>query len=114
MYALVIGNMVFPFIISILNWIAIRRELYYVQEINKTFLRVGISATCMGVLAYFTYTLLHTITRSNMLSVVIAIVAAIFVYATSLILFRAVEEDELYELPKGRFLVKFAKKFGLL
>ena len=49
-----------------------------------------------------------------MISVVVAIAAAIFVYAASLVLFRAVEEDELYELPKGRFLVKFAKKFGLL
>ena len=113
-YALVIGNMVFPLIISALNWIAIRRELDYRQEVMKTFLRTGLSAACMGIVAFFAYTGCFLVCKSNAVSTILAIGIGVFTYAVLIIVFRAVDEEELYELPKGGLLVRFAKKLHLL
>ena len=113
-YALVIGNMVFPLVISILNWLAIRRELDYRQEVMKTFLRTGLSAGCMGVIAFLAYTGCILICKSNAVSTILAIGIGVFTYAVLIIVFRAVDEEELYELPKGGLLVRFAKKLHLL
>ena len=113
-YALVIGNMVFPLVISILNWLAIRRELDYKQEVMKTFLRTGLSAGCMGIVAFLAYTGCFLICKSNAVSTILAIGIGVFTYAVLIIVFHAVDEEELYELPKGRLLVRFAKKLHLL
>ena len=113
-YALVIGNMVFPLVISVLNWLVIRRELDYRQEVIKTFLRTGLSAGCMGIVAFLAYTGCFLICKSNAVSTILAIGFGVFTYAVLIIVFRAVDEEELYELPKGGLLVRFAKKLHLL
>ena len=113
-YALVIGNMVFPLVISALNWLVIRRELDYRQEVMKTFLRTGLSAGCMGIVAFLVYTGCFLICQSNAVSTILAIGVGVFTYAVLIIVFHAVDEEELYELPKGGLLVRFAKKLHLL
>lgn len=113
-YVLVIGNMVFPLIISVLNWLALRRELGYRQEIIKTFVRTGLSAGCMGIVTFLAYTGCFLLCKSNAVSTVLAIGVGVFTYAVLIIVFRAVDEEELYELPKGGLLVRFAKKLHLL
>ena len=113
-YALVIGNMIFPLVISVLNWLIIRRELGYTQEVKKTFLRTGLSAGCMGIITFLAYTGCFLLVKSNTISTIIAIMIGVFAYAVLIIVFRAVDEEELYELPKGGLLVRFAKKLHLL
>ncbi len=113
-YSLVIGNMIFPLGISVLNWRTLRRELGYVQELDRTFLRVGLCTAFMGSLALLVYKGLFFLSRSNSLSLLVAIGLAVVVYFAMLVAFRAVDEEELYEMPKGAFLVKVAKKLRLL
>lgn len=113
-YSLVIGNMIFPLIISALNWRTMRRELGYVQELDKTFLRIGLCTAFMGILALLTYKGLLFLTKSNAVSLLGSIGLAALIYFIMLIVFRAVEEEELLDMPKGALLVRVAKKFHLM
>lgn len=113
-YSLVIGNMVFPLIISALNWITLRRELNYVQELDKTFLRIGLCTAFMAILSLLIYRGLFFLTSSNTVSLLAAIGIAVIIYFLMLIVFRAVDEEELLDMPKGAYLVRLAKKFHLM
>ncbi|MDD5900872.1 MAG: polysaccharide biosynthesis protein [Lachnospiraceae bacterium] len=113
-YSLVIGNMVFPLVISALNWRTLRKETGYVQELDRTFLRIGLCTVFMAVLALLIYRGVHFLTKSNTISLCIAIFLAIVIYFVMLILFRAVEEEELADMPKGTLFVRIAKKLRLL
>lgn len=113
-YALVIGNMVFPLIISALNWWVLRKETGYVQELDRTFLRIGLCTVFMSVLALLIYRGMYFLTESNAISLCVAIGLAMLIYFVMLLMFRAVEEQELLEMPKGALLVRVAKKFRLL
>jgi len=113
-YSLVVGNMIFPLIISILNWKTLERELGYRQELDRTFLRIGLCTVFMAVLALLSYRGLYYITGRVSVSLCIAIGIAMFIYFIMLLLFRAVTEDELLDMPKGAVLVRLAKKLHLM
>ncbi len=113
-YSLVVGNMIFPLVISALNWRTLRKELGYVQEIDRTFLRIGLCTVFMAVLAYLSYRGLFYVSKSVAISLCSSIFLAMVVYFIMLILFRAVTEEELLDMPKGAFLVRMAKKFRLM
>lgn len=113
-YTLVIGNMIFPLVISILNWRTLRKETGYVQELDRTFLRIGLCTVFMSVLALLIYRGLFFVTDSNTISLCVTIFLAIVIYFVMLLLFRAVEEEELMDMPKGALLVRIAKKFRLM
>jgi stage V sporulation protein B len=106
-YALVIGNVTFALIVSILNWIAIEKYLEYKQEILKTFVIPTISAGIMGVAVYFIHFGLNKWTGSNTFSTAIAMLAAVIIYFALLILMKGVTEEELENLPKGEVLIRF-------
>ena len=113
-YTLVVGNMVFPLVISVLNWLALKKEVGYVQELDKTFIRVGICTAFMAALALLAYKGLFFLTDSNGISLCLSIFIAMMVYFVLLFLFRAVNEEELSDMPKGTFLVRVAKKMHLM
>lgn len=113
-YSLVVGNMIFPLIISVLNWRTLRRELGYVQELDCTFLRIGLCTVFMAVLSLLIYRGMFFITKSNAISLCVAIFLAIVIYFVMLLLFRALKEEELLDMPKGALLVRIAKKLHLL
>ncbi|MBE5930165.1 MAG: polysaccharide biosynthesis protein [Lachnospiraceae bacterium] len=113
-YALVIGNMVFPLIISALNWRTLKKETSYVQELDRTFLRIGLCTVFMSVLALLIYRGLHFFTKSNAISLCAAIGLAMVIYFVMLIMFRAVTEEELLDMPMGARLVRIAKKLRLM
>lgn len=113
-YALVIGNVTFPLVVCILNWISIERYLDYRQEVIKTFLIPTVSSGLMGTVAYFVYKGMFLGTKSNLLSTLAAIVIAIIVYFVLLIFMKGVDEDELEFMPKGHTLIRILRKFHLL
>ena len=113
-YALVIGNVTFPLVVCILNWLSIEKHLHYQQEIIKTFAIPAISAGLMGAATYFTYLGMEKWTGSNLISVIVAIPAAIIVYFALLIFLRGVNEYELANIPKGHSIVRVLKKLHLL
>ena len=113
-YALVIGNITFPFTVSLLNWIYIKRFLDYKQEIKNSFIIPFICSVIMGLVALLTYKGIYKVTHINFISTGVAIAIAIVVYFMSLLLFKGITEDELMALPKGKTLVKIARKLYLI
>ena len=108
-YSLVIGNVVFALVISILNWISIEKYLEYKQEITKTFIIPTVSAGLMGIAIYFIYFGLHKWTGSNIFSTIVAMLVAVILYFVILILMKGVTEEELENLPKGDTIIRILK-----
>jgi len=113
-YALVIGNVTFPLVVSILNWHALEKYINYRQEVIKTFAIPCASALIMGLLAYFLYKGLYALTDSMLLATSVTILLAIIIYFISLVLLKGVNEDEIRQLPKGYVFVSILKRLRLL
>ncbi len=114
-YGMVIGNVTFPLVVCILNWIAIGKHLSYKQEIKTTFILPLICALIMGVAAYVVYHgIHHFIIYSNIISIVPAILVAVLVYAAALPIFKAVTADDLMDMPLGTKLLKVYRKLHLM
>ncbi len=113
-YSLVIGNVAFALVVSILNWLSIEKYLNYKQEILKSFIIPAISAGLMGVITYFAYEGLFLLTGSNTLSTLVSLVLAVVTYFALLIFMKGVEEEELYNLPGGEAIVRILQKLHLL
>lgn len=113
-YGLVIGNVTFPLVVCILNWISIRKHLNYNQEIYKTFIIPTISAIIMGVVTWLTYTGVYKLITKNAIATTFAIIVAIIVYFMSLVLLKGVSEEELLNMPKGFYLVKLSRRLKLI
>ncbi len=113
-YSVVITNIVFAFLMCMLNARSIRRYLRYRQEIRKTFVLPTISAALMGAAAYGTYRLVYRLCSNNLTGLMAAIMIAVIVYGVLLIKIGCVDEVELYGMPGGRKLVRVAHKLHLL
>lgn len=113
-YAVVIGNIIFAFIICVLNAWEIKKATGYRQEIYKSFFVPIISSVVMGVAAYVVYVALNTLTKSILISFIAAFAIAIVVYAVVFLRMKGFTEDEMRSLPKGTMLLSVAKKFHLM
>ncbi|MGN0505183.1 MAG: oligosaccharide flippase family protein [Lachnospiraceae bacterium] len=113
-YALIVGHTIFPMIISVLNWFRIEHDTGYRQEIKKTFLLPIASSAVMAFVAYFSYLGVRSVINSCFISLMAAILFAVFVYLVMMLLTRAVDRKELLELPMGARLVRLVEKLGLL
>lgn len=113
-YAVVISNAFFALMMCVLNAISLRKYSGYKQEIKKTFLIPILASLIMGVFAFVLYQAMYWLTHSNAVSLVIAIIFAIIIYAVAMLLLKGLTEDDILKFPKGRFLVKVVKQFHLL
>ncbi len=113
-YALVIGNVTFPMVVCILNWIAIAKHLNYQQEIVKTFLIPTVSAGLMGVITYFVYQGMIHFSGNVLISTLVSIITAVIVYFALLILMKGVNEQELAFVPKSGSIIRILKKMHML
>ena len=113
-YAVVIANIFFAFVVSVLNSFELQKHSGYRQEIKKTFLAPAAASVIMGLIAYGAYTLCFMLTKSNLVSIAFAIMIAILAYGAILLMFKGLSEEEIYRFPKGHALVALAKKFRLL
>ena len=121
-YSVVFANIMFAFVMCLLNGHAIARFARYKQEYKRTLILPSICAGFMGAAAYGVYRAIYALLpdrlmggRTGMAIVVFPSVAvAILVYAVLLVRFRAVEEEELKGMPGGRRLVRLLNRFRLL
>lgn len=113
-YSLVAGNLVFPFIVCVLNWITIGKLVEYKQEVYRTFILPFLSAGIMGFVSILFYELLYKISKSNAKSFLPALLLAVIVYFAGLVVLKAVNEEELLGMPKGAKIVRLFKKIRLL
>lgn len=117
-YAVVISNILFAVLVCVLNAGAIRRYLNYRQEYRKTFVLPMIASLIMGIVAAGVSKGLAAVLPEGRvwlaLQVMGAVGAAVGVYGVALLKLGAVNEEELYAMPKGRKLVRVAKRLRLL
>lgn len=110
--ALVICNVIFPLVVSALNWRSIHKLTTYRQEKVRTFLLPCLASFIMGFIAYLTQQLLAQFNEN--LATILAIFMAVLVYAILILRLKAVNKEELLAMPKGRQLVKLLTKLRLL
>lgn len=113
-YALVIGNITFPLLVCILNWLKIGKYLRYKQEVLKSFIIPTICSFIMGLVAIFAYKGIHFVLHSNAISTFLTIGIASAIYFIALILLKGVSREELQNMPKGHLIVKLASKLHLM
>ena len=113
-YAVVIANAFFAFMMCMLNAMSLRKYSGYRQEIKKTFVIPMIASVIMGGVAFGSYQIVYFISKINVIALVIAFVLAVLTYAIALLLLKGLSEDEIRRFPKGHLIVRVAKKFGLL
>ena len=113
-YALVVGHTIFPMIISLLNAMRIEKETGYRQELKKTFLLPAICSAVMGFVAYFSYLGIERLVHSRVIGLCGAIFFAVYAYFVLMVVTKAMDEKELYELPMGGRIVRLFKNAGLL
>ena len=113
-YSMVYANIVFAVIMCFLNHRAIRKTIGYRQEIKKTILIPTISAAIMGVCTVGVYKLLYAVIKSNAISTILSIVAAVAVYGILLIKLKCLDETELRQMPGGTRLLGIFRKLRLM
>lgn len=113
-YAVVWANIFFAFLMCVLNSRSIAKHMRYRQEIVRTFLIPLASSAVMGGAAYGVHLGLMTAVKNNTVATLAACACAVVVYAAALLLLKGLREEELLAFPKGRILVKIAKKLRLM
>ncbi len=113
-YSLVIGNVTYPLLVSILNGFAVSRNLGFKQEIAKSFAVPFISSVLMALPTWLLFQCVHFLTGSNLLSLIPSIAVAVLSYFILVLKLKGLTREELYEFPFGRKMSVMAEKFHLL
>ncbi|MBQ8956296.1 MAG: polysaccharide biosynthesis protein [Lachnospiraceae bacterium] len=112
-YAVVISTIIFSLSMCLLNGLSLKNAISYRQEKGRTFVIPALSAAIMGVVIFIIWKILSLFT-GYMIQTLVPIVAGVVVYFVSILKFGAIREDELYDVPMGGRIVRFAKSFGLM
>lgn len=113
-YAMVIGNVSFAFIVCILNWISIKHSVGYRQEIKTSFILPAIAAVIMGFVTYGVYIGLFRLLQSNFICTIVAMLCAVAVYFILLFLLKTLTKEELLDYPMGARIYRLCKKLKLM
>ncbi|MBO6215677.1 MAG: polysaccharide biosynthesis protein, partial [Lachnospiraceae bacterium] len=113
-YAVIIANAFYAFLMCILNGIAIRRYSGYRQDILTTYLIPLGASLVMGVIVFGVYKLIMLFGDLNIIATLISVVVGIVVYFVALLLMKGLSKQDLYRLPKGDYLVAFAERLHLI
>ncbi len=114
LYALVCANVIYSFVMCLLNWFSVRRHLGYRQEIVRTFLKPFAASLVMGAVAFGMYESVYMLLPVSRIALLAAIGVGVVIYFLVILLIGGVNEQELLAFPKGAFLVRCAKKLHLL
>ncbi len=112
-FALVVGNIVFPLIVMVLNWRSLWVTVRFRQEIFTTFIIPFAASACMAVPSVLLYKLLKNFTGIH-LALMLAVVLAVAVYFVAVLKMRGLTREEIEEFPMGRRLYLLACKWHLM
>ena len=74
----------------------------------------AISVTVMGLIVHYSYGIMFSQTESNIISLGISILIGVVVYAVMLPITRAITQEDLEALPRGRSIARLLSRLGLL
>lgn len=112
-YALLIGDITFPLLVSILNWNSVRKYVGYKQEVSRTFIIPLVVSAVMGAAAWLVYEGVFIITKRPSVGIAVSVAVAVVVYGVGILALHCFEKQELYDLPMGGRLVTLGKKMGV-
>ena len=112
-WALLVGNVVFPLIVCTLNCRSVARLLRYRWNVASIFVIPFLCAAVMGLACWGVYALLLRLTGVMVLAFVVAFVVAVAVYALALLKSHCFSKRELRELPMGGKLLRLAIRLHL-
>lgn len=113
---------VFGFMVSVLNYFSIVEASNFRGSFMKTYLLPLAASLVMGMCVFIINFLItkgvgaviHHETIVRMLSVCVSIVAGVLVYFVAAIVFHAVDESDLLDMPMGVHLIRIARRMHLL
>ena len=112
-WALLVGNVVFPLIVCTLNCRSVARLLRYRWNAASIFVIPFLCAAVMGLACWGVYALLLRLTGVMVLAFIVAFVVAVAVYALALLKSHCFSKRELRELPMGGKLLSLAIRLHL-
>lgn len=112
-YALVFANILFVFLICVLNALSIKRFLRYRQEFRKIYLMPALSSLLMGGIVFLFFFALKRIDADAFLLCALPIAFGGISYPFILLLTRTLKEKELRAMPGGKRLSRICKKLRL-
>jgi len=110
----ILAMVCYSIVVSLLNAFSIRRSTRYKQEMKNTFLLPLLSACIMGAVALGVYHGIYALLPYNIPVLAVAVLVAVCVYFVLILKLGAVDGEELSAMPKGKMLLKIARKCKLL
>ncbi len=114
LYALALAMVTYSLSMCILNQIAVKKHLGYKLPVMKAFVKPLVAAGVMAVVAGLSYYGMYYLVKSNVISLLVAVVLAVMVYFALVIKCKVITEEEMSSLPKGNLIKKVAKKLHLI
>lgn len=114
LYGLAAASILYSFLMCVLNGISIRKSLSYKQDMMKCYFIPLLSSLIMGAVAGLIYMGLYSLIKSNAIALFIAILCGALIYFVLLIKLKGITKKEIEALPKGRIILKVAKKLRIL
>ena len=112
-YALPIAFILYAALMSLLNHLAVRKELECKIHFVQVFLKPAVSSLVMGGAAYLVYTCIYLVLPINIVALGISVLFAVIVYVVAMILCGGITEETLDNIPKGGVLKRVLRKIGL-
>ena len=112
-YALPIAFIIYAALMSLLNQLAVRKELDCKIHVMQVFIKPAVSSLVMGGVAYLVYTCIYLVLPFNIVALAFSALFAVIVYVVAMILCGGITEETLDNIPKGSALKRVLKKIGL-
>ena len=112
-YALPIAFIIYAALMSLLNQMAVRKELDCEIHFGQVFLKPAVSSLVMGGAAYLVYTAVYLVVPVNIVALAISVLLAVIVYIMAMILTGGITEEVLDNIPKGGAWKPVLRKIGL-
>lgn len=113
-FALVIGNLVMPVVVIILDSIVLYKDLAIRIDLKKSVLTPALASLIMGVLVYVVYFLTSKLPYGYLIGTILGVLIGVLSFFAAELLLKGITEDELYSFPKGSLIIQIAKKMHLL
>jgi stage V sporulation protein B len=108
-YALIIGNVTFPLLVSALNCRALVRKLGYRWRVGRTFGVPLVSSAAMGAVTWGSWRLM-LLFAPMWLGLLVSLSLSVAVYGLLILRLHCFADSQLLELPAGARLLRLSKK----
>lgn len=108
-YAMIIGNVTFPLMVSLLNCRSLTRKLHYRWKYARTFGVPLFSTAGMGIVTWSSYRL-ATLVLPHWVSLFISLALSVLAYGYLILRFHCFSDTQLKSLPLGGKLLSLSNK----